>query len=336
MPVRDCAARQAPRRCAYLPAGARAASPGPDRRGRAALFRRAGGAAGSFRRAADARRHQARRAATSRAALRLIGAALQQRPNSPQVLLNHGNVLNAMKRHDEALANFDEAIKRKRRFAEAHNNRGSVLIALGALRRGARQLQARDRDQARLCGRVLQPGQRAAAARPLRRGAQELRPRDRAAPELRQGALQPRRGARSARPARPRRSPDYDRALAIQPNFPKRCSTAAARCARSSASTRRCRRSTRCSPRIRTMPRRTTCAACCSPTSTGRPRRWRATSGPSRSSRTTARRAGRRACAALPILYADEAEIDRQRADYERRLRALLRRLRGRPHAAAT
>src|ERR1044072_2638731 len=63
-------------------------------------------------------------------ALRLIGAAQQQRPTSPQVLLNHGNVLDAMKRHDEALQSFDEAIKRKSRFAEAHNSRGSVLIAL--------------------------------------------------------------------------------------------------------------------------------------------------------------------------------------------------------------
>ena len=38
---------------------------------------------------------------------------MQQRPNSPQVLLNHGIVLDAMKRHEEALANFDEAIKRR-------------------------------------------------------------------------------------------------------------------------------------------------------------------------------------------------------------------------------
>src|SRR5215207_965384 len=63
-------------------------------------------------------------------ALRLIGAALQQRPTSPQVLLNHGNVLDAMKRHHEALTSFDEAIKRKSRYAEAHNNRGSALISL--------------------------------------------------------------------------------------------------------------------------------------------------------------------------------------------------------------
>jgi tetratricopeptide (TPR) repeat protein len=65
------------------------------------------------------------------AALRLISAAMQLRPKSPQILLNHGLVLNAMSRHEEALASFDEALKHKGRFAEALNNRGSVLIALG-------------------------------------------------------------------------------------------------------------------------------------------------------------------------------------------------------------
>ena len=56
---------------------------------------------------------------------------MQLRPKSPQVLLNHGLVLNAMNRHQEALASFDEALKHKGRFAEALNNRGSVLVTLG-------------------------------------------------------------------------------------------------------------------------------------------------------------------------------------------------------------
>jgi protein O-GlcNAc transferase len=60
-------------------------------------------------------------------ALRLLSTAMQLRPNSPQVLLNHGIVLNAMNRREEAVASFDEAIKRKSKFAEAHNNRGSAL-----------------------------------------------------------------------------------------------------------------------------------------------------------------------------------------------------------------
>jgi predicted O-linked N-acetylglucosamine transferase (SPINDLY family) len=64
-------------------------------------------------------------------ALRLMSAALQLRPKSPQVLLNHGLVLNAMNLHQEALASFDEALKHKGRFAEALNNRGAVLVTLG-------------------------------------------------------------------------------------------------------------------------------------------------------------------------------------------------------------
>jgi protein O-GlcNAc transferase len=64
-------------------------------------------------------------------ALHLVTAAMQLRPKSPQVLLNHGLVLNALNLHEQALASFDLALKHKGRFAEALNNRGSVLIALG-------------------------------------------------------------------------------------------------------------------------------------------------------------------------------------------------------------
>ena len=65
------------------------------------------------------------------------GAAARSRPRCScgrsrrRCCSNHGLVLNAMNRHEEALASFDEAIKHKGRFAEAHNNRGSVLMALG-------------------------------------------------------------------------------------------------------------------------------------------------------------------------------------------------------------
>src|SRR3954454_6606274 len=41
-------------------------------------------------------------------ALRLVSTAMQLRPKSPQILLNLGLVLNAMNRHQEALASFDE------------------------------------------------------------------------------------------------------------------------------------------------------------------------------------------------------------------------------------
>jgi protein O-GlcNAc transferase len=74
-------------------------------------------------------------------ALRLLSTAMQLRPTSPQVLLNHGLVLNAMNRHDEALASFEEAIKRKSKFAEAHNNRGSVLTEMGRCKEALESLR---------------------------------------------------------------------------------------------------------------------------------------------------------------------------------------------------
>ncbi|MDP1585630.1 MAG: tetratricopeptide repeat protein [Bradyrhizobium sp.] len=63
-------------------------------------------------------------------ALRLIGAAMASR-KTPQILLNHGLALNALKRHAEALDSFDQAIKLKSKYAEAHNNRAAALAALG-------------------------------------------------------------------------------------------------------------------------------------------------------------------------------------------------------------
>src|SRR5947207_15490742 len=55
-------------------------------------------------------------------ALRLVTAALQLRPESPQVLLNYGLVLHAMNRPHEALASFDEAVTLKARFVTPHTN----------------------------------------------------------------------------------------------------------------------------------------------------------------------------------------------------------------------
>jgi protein O-GlcNAc transferase len=63
-------------------------------------------------------------------ALQLILAAMQERPKSPLILFNYGLVLIALKRHEEALAIFEQAIKHKGRFADAHNNRGGVLVVL--------------------------------------------------------------------------------------------------------------------------------------------------------------------------------------------------------------
>lgn len=63
-------------------------------------------------------------------ALHLMGAAMRAR-KSPQVLLNYGIVLNALKRHAEAVESFDQAIKLKSKYAEAHNNRGATLSEMG-------------------------------------------------------------------------------------------------------------------------------------------------------------------------------------------------------------
>jgi predicted O-linked N-acetylglucosamine transferase (SPINDLY family) len=63
-------------------------------------------------------------------ALHLVAAAMKTR-KSPQVFLNHGLVLNALKRHQDAIDSFDEAIKLKSKYAEAHNNRGAALADLG-------------------------------------------------------------------------------------------------------------------------------------------------------------------------------------------------------------
>ena len=59
-------------------------------------------------------------------ALRLVLAAMGTRKPSPQVLLNHGLILEALKRYPEAIESFDQAIKLKSKYAEAHNNRGAV------------------------------------------------------------------------------------------------------------------------------------------------------------------------------------------------------------------
>ena len=64
-------------------------------------------------------------------ALELILAAMRGRKPSPQVLLNHGIILNALDRHQEAVDSFDAALKQKSEYAEAHNNRGAALSSLG-------------------------------------------------------------------------------------------------------------------------------------------------------------------------------------------------------------
>ena len=64
-------------------------------------------------------------------ALRLMSMAMGARKPSPQILLNHGLILESLKHYQEAIESFDQAIKLKSKFAEAHNNRGAALTSLG-------------------------------------------------------------------------------------------------------------------------------------------------------------------------------------------------------------
>jgi protein O-GlcNAc transferase len=64
-------------------------------------------------------------------ALQLVSAAMKGRKPSPQILLNYGLILNALNRHEEAIGSFDAALKQKSKFADAHNNRGAALSSLG-------------------------------------------------------------------------------------------------------------------------------------------------------------------------------------------------------------
>ena len=64
-------------------------------------------------------------------ALRFVAAAMRGRSPAPTIFYNQGLILKSLARHDDALASFEQAIKLKSKFAEAHNDRGAVLAALG-------------------------------------------------------------------------------------------------------------------------------------------------------------------------------------------------------------
>jgi protein O-GlcNAc transferase len=257
------------------------------------------------------------------AALRLVGAALKQRPTSPQVLLNHGNVLDAMKRHGEALQNFDEAIRRKSRFAEAHNNRGSSLIALERYEEALESLRRAIAIKSDYPDAHYNQGN---ALRLLNRYDEALKSFDRAI------ALRPsyakahcNRGAvlealgRSADALA-----ESDRALAIQPNFPE-------------AMLNRCG-SLRALKRYEETLQGLDALLLAHPNYAeahnmrgmlladfNRPIEALTSYERAVALKPEFSKARWAACmAALPILYAQESDIDVRRADYERRLHALI------------
>jgi len=256
------------------------------------------------------------------AALQLVSAAMKARPSSPQVLVNHGMVLNALGRHEEALANFDQALKYKAKFVEALNNRGSVLIAL-------------DR-----CEESLDSFRRAIAVKPdyaeafynqgnalrlLTRYDEAIKSFDRAL------ALRPNyakahcnRGAAIEALDRPAEAlACFDRALAILPDFPE-------------AMLNRCG-ALRALNRYDDLSRGLDLLLALHPDyAEAHYTRGMMLADASRHAEAVASyeravslkpdysKARWAACmGTLPILYADEAEIGRQRAEYERRLRAL-------------
>ena len=77
--------------------------------------------------------------------LRLVAAALKAQPGAADALINYGVILDALKRHQEALAAFDEALgePRRKRFGslQPRSNIGQPRTprrSVGKLREGAR------------------------------------------------------------------------------------------------------------------------------------------------------------------------------------------------------
>lgn len=64
-------------------------------------------------------------------ALRFVSCAMQNRKPTPKILFNQGLILKALARSEEAASSFQQAIKLKSKFAEAHNELGIVLASLG-------------------------------------------------------------------------------------------------------------------------------------------------------------------------------------------------------------
>ena len=255
-------------------------------------------------------------------ALQLVSAAMKLRPTSPQVLLNHGLVLNAMNRHEEALASFDQALKHKGRFAEALNNRGSVLIAL------ERAAEALDNFKRAI---AIKPDYAEAfynqgnAFKQLDRYDDALKSYDRAI-ALRKNYAKPHcnRGSVLDILGRPAEAlACYEQALALQPNFPE-------------AALNRCgalRALKRVDETVPNLDRLLTVHPNYAEAhymrgmlmaDSNRTAEALASYEKAASLKPDYSKARWGACmAALPILYAEESGIATQRADYERRLRAL-------------
>ena len=83
----------------------------------------------------------ARKAGDPARAEELMRRSLQADPRQPHVLNNLGNLLDSLKRREEALNCFDEALNIETRYADAHYNRARVLHGVGRIDEAATALR---------------------------------------------------------------------------------------------------------------------------------------------------------------------------------------------------
>jgi protein O-GlcNAc transferase len=110
-------------------------------------------------------------------ALADIALALQIKPDDPEGVLNHANVLKMLDRLGEALAGFERALILKPGWPQAENNRGTVLQALGRYREA---LAAYDRALAAAPGYTEALNNRGSVLQDLKRPVEALAAYDQA------------------------------------------------------------------------------------------------------------------------------------------------------------
>jgi predicted O-linked N-acetylglucosamine transferase (SPINDLY family) len=99
-------------------------------------------------------------------ALDLIAAALKAKPDYPEALYNRGNILAELGRYEEALEGYDRALALRPDYAEAEQNRGNALLRL---KRPADALASFDRLLARYPSHAASHNNRGTALKDLGR-----------------------------------------------------------------------------------------------------------------------------------------------------------------------
>ncbi len=153
-------------------------------------------------------------------ALELMAAALAIRPDAPEILANHGNVLMTLGRLDEALASYDRALAAKPDHVPAWVRRGMALREMG---RHAEALASQDRALALAPGFVEAHSNRGMALADLGRTDAALEAFDHAlklAPDF-PDALNNRALILKALKRHDEALASCNRALALYPDFPE-------------------------------------------------------------------------------------------------------------------